>query len=273
MIKYRCLSAGGGLNLIKSSVIKTSNLKYILIIAFCSFILYSCGSSDGSNIKTDDPDKAYFIAKSHYDKADYLDAIDDFNLIKLKFSGTSVIDKAVYYLGMSYYRRQEYILAVYEFESLIKNYPTSSFAEEARYQLAMCYYGLSPQYNLDQSYTKYAITEFQNFLDIYPKSRYAGESDRRINELKNKLALKALKSAELYYNLGNYKSAIVYYDDILDEYFETQYADDALYGKIQALISKKKYEDADNEISRFEEKFSTSEYLPKVLALKKQIPF
>lgn len=234
-------------------------------------VFSSCGSS-GSNIKTDDPEKAYNIAKAKYNRGDYLDAIDDFSLIKLKFSGSSIIDKAIYYLGMSYYKREEYILALYEFESLVKNYPSSSLSEDARYMYAMSYYGLSPQYNLDQTYTRYAITEFQNFLELYPKSKYAAEADRNIQILREKLALKAFKSAELYYNLDNYRSALVYYDNVLDEFFDTKYADDALYGKIQALIHKKRYEDAKHEIERFEQKFPSSPYLSKVKSLKSKIP-
>jgi outer membrane protein assembly factor BamD len=267
------MSVGDRLDLIRFPGKIVTKLNYIFVFVFCCLVFYSCGSSGESNITTDDPGKAYLIAKSRYDKQDYLEAIDDFNLIKLKFSGSSIIDKAIYFLGMSYFNREEYILAEYEFESLVKNYPSSNLVEEARYRVAMCYYKLSPQYNLDQSYTRYAITEFQNFLDLYPNSKYASQADRRIRELKDKLALKALKSAELYFTLGNYKSAIVYYDSILDEYFDTKYADDALYGKIQALIKKKQYEEAKNEIARFEEKFFASEYLPRVKSLKSQIPF
>lgn len=249
--------------------------KYIIFLSGIILLLLnfnSCGSSKGSSINTDDPESAYLQAKSKYDKRDYLDAIDDFNLIKLKFSGSSVIDKAIYYLGMSYYKREDYILAVYEFESVIKNYPTSSFAEDSRYYLSLCYYNLSPEYYLDQTYTRFALTELQNFIELYPRSKYAGETERKIKGLKNKLALKALKSADLYYTLGNYKSALVYYDNVLDEYFETEYADDALYGKIQALIQKKKYEDARKEIERFEKRFPSSSLLSKVFSLKKQIP-
>lgn len=242
------------------------------MIILASAVLFSCSSADKNNINTDDPEKAYYIAKTNYDKQDYLDAIDDFNLIKLKFSGSSIIDKSVYYLGMSYYKREEYILAIYEFETLVKNYPNSKFAETSRYRMAMCYYQLSPPYNLDQTYTKYAINEFQNFLDLYPASKKAAEADRKIAELKDKLAYKTLKSAELYFNLDNYKAALVYYNDILDEYFDSKYADDALYGKIQVLIIKKKYEEAKKEIQRFQDIFSSSEYAPKVISLKNKIP-
>lgn len=244
----------------------------VLSILLLIFLFQSCGSSGGSSIKTDDPEKAYFIAKSRYDKRDYLDAIDDFNLIKLKFSGSNIIDKAIYYLGMSYYKREEYILATYEFENLLKSYPASTLAEDSRYMLASCYYNLSPKYSLDQSYTGYAITEFQNFVELYPGSKYKSDAEKKISELKNKLALKIYKSAEMYFDLGNYKSAIVYYDNILEDYFETEYADDALYGKIQALIFKKKYDLAESEIERFEKKFPESKYYSSVIKLKSNIP-
>lgn len=244
-----------------------------LYAAFLSCLsLYSC-SSGGSSISTDDPEKAYFIAKSHYDKKDYLDAIDDFNMVKLKFSGSSIIDKAIYYLGKSYYNNEEYILANYEFETLIKNYPSSSFVEDSRYMLAMCYYGLSPDYSLDQTYTRYAINEFQNFIEIYPKSKYATEVERKIDELKTKLALKTLKSADLYFTMGNYKSALVYYTDVQEEYFDTKYADDAMYGKIQTLIKKKRYDEALEDIKKFGDKYPTSNLLRSVQALKSTIPY
>lgn len=248
------------------------NLAAIAVLILIPLIFGSCGSSKGSAIVTDDPEKAFFIAKSHYDKQDYLESIDDFNMIKLRFSGSNIIDKAAYYLGMSYYKREEYVLAVYEFENLLKSYPASSFTEDSKYMLAMCYYNLSPKYNLDQTYTRYAISEFQSFIELYPKSKYSADAERKLSELKNKLALKIYKSAELYFNLENYKSAIIYYDNLLEDFFDTDYADDALYGKIQALIIKKKYEDAKKEIERFKKKFSSSQYLSKVKSLKAQIP-
>ena len=250
---------------------KIRNIFLILICLSCTYFC-SC-SSEGSSISSDDPEKAYFIAKSHYDKKDYLDAIDDFNMIKLKFSGSSFIDKAIYYLGMSYYKSEEYILANYEFETLIKNYPSSGFVEDSRYMLAMCYYGLSPAYNLDQTYTRYAINEFQNFIEIYPKSKLVSDAERKLDELKTKLAYKALKSADLYFTMDNYKSALVYYNNVLDEYPETKYADDALYGKIQVLIKKKRYEEASSSIEKFEDKFPSSPLLRNVISLKSQIPY
>ena len=56
----------------------------ILLALFIGTLIQSCSSSDKSDIKTDDPDRAFAIAKRNYDKKDYLEAIDDFSLIKIK---------------------------------------------------------------------------------------------------------------------------------------------------------------------------------------------
>ena len=245
---------------------------HLIFFLFLLLIIQSCSSSGGSDIKTNDPEKAFNIAKRNYDKKDYLDAIDDFSLIKIKFSGTKIIDKAQYYLAMCYYKREEYILAAYDFEYLLKNYPTSEFIVDARYKLAMCYYNMSPDYDLDQTYSKYAILEFQDFIELFPNDKLAPKAEAKIMELRNKLAYKEFRSAELYYNIDNYKAALFYYDHILEEYFDTDYADDALYGKIQTLVKRKKYEEVKEEIERFEKKFSDSTLLHKVLSIKSDLP-
>jgi len=244
----------------------------ILLALFIGTLIQSCSSSDKSDIKTDDPDRAFAIAKRNYDKKDYLEAIDDFSLIKIKFSGTKIIDKSQFYLGMCYYQREEYILAAYEFEYLLKNYATSSFIVQDRYQLAMCYYNLSPKYDLDQTYTHYAINEFQNFLELYPTDKLATDAEARIKELKNKLAFKEFKTGDLYSKMGNYKAAIYYYELVLQDYFDSDFADNALYSKIQMLILRKNYSDARIEIERFERKFPKSNFLSKVSKLKENLP-
>ena len=245
----------------------------IFLLLLGALINFSCSSGGSSTVDNiDDPEKAFFVAKSLYDKQDYLDAIDEFTTIKLKFSGSSIIDKSLYYLGMSYYKREEYILANYEFGSILRNYPSSKFYEDSKYMLGQCYYGLSPNYKLDQTYTRYAINEFQNYVEIYPNGKYTAKAERKISELKSKLALKEYKSAELYFDIGKYKSALVYYTHITEEYSDTKYADAALYGVIKSQFKKKNYDQVSEAIKKFEDRYPTSEYLRNVLSIKSQIP-
>lgn len=243
-----------------------------LCVILLAFIVAGCSGSGKSDIKTEDPEKAFDIAKANYDKKDYVQAIEDFSLIKVKFSGTNISDKAQFFLGMSYLKQQEYILAAYEFEYLLKNYATSKYSTDGRFNLAMCYFGMSPKWSLDQTYTHQAITEFKNFLELFPTDKNAPEAEAKIKELRSKLALKELKAAELYFTMENYKAATLYYENVVNEYFDTEYADDALYGKIKSLITRKKYDLAKADIERFETKFATSNLLVKVKNLKSTLP-
>ena len=249
-------------------------MKYYLFLtaALLAIFFFGCsrsGSSDLSNI--DDPEKAFALAMKNYDNKDYVDAIEDFSLMKVKFSGTSISDKVQYYLGMSYLKQEEYILAAYEFEYLLKNYTTSSLAIDGRYRLALCYYGMSPKYALDQTYTYQAITELKNFLELYPTDKNAPEAEKKIRELRNKLAYKELKSAELYATMEDYKAATIYYENVVSEYFDTDWADDALFGKIQTLVTRKKTTEAKAEIERFETRFPKSDLMSKVKTIKNKI--
>lgn len=253
-------------------VFRVWNASRLLVLFIIALSFYACSSADKTDINTDDPQRAFSIAKRNYDNADYLQAIQDFSYIKVRFSGSQIVDDAQYYLAMSHYRRQEYILAAYEFDYLLKNYPTSDFAEQARYDVAMCYYNLSPEYDLDQTYTRYAITSFQLFLELYPNSGKAPEAEAKIFALRNKLALKAFMSAEVYKKLDDYRAAVMYYDHILTDYFETDYADDALYEKIVVLADRRRYSEAQDEITRFEDKFKNSPFYSRVQTIKNRIP-
>lgn len=243
---------------------------FYLVLLFFVSLAAGCGSS-GSDISTDDPDKAYQTAKKNYDRKDYLQAIDDFTLIKVKFAGSIISDKSQYYLGMSYLKREEFLLAAYEFEYLIKNYATSPYVLDSRFQLGMCYYGLSPKYSLDQTYTYMAINEFKNYLELYPTDKNSPQAEAKVKELRNKLALKQFESAELYFRMEDYKAATYYYESVVSEYYDSDYADDALYGKILTLITRKRNDEAKAEIERFESKYSGSNLMNKVKALKNKL--
>jgi outer membrane protein assembly factor BamD len=243
----------------------------LLLSIMSAVIISGCSSANKSNIDTDDPDKAYEIAMQSYNKKDYTQAVEDFSLIKLKFSGSKNIDKAQFYLGMSYYYRKEYILAANEFENLLKNYNSSEFQVEGRYMLAMSYYSLSPEYYLDQTYTNYALIEFQNFLIIYPKDKKVSEVEAKIKELRNKLALKEYSAGLLYVKMDRYKAAQVDFEKVQTEYYDTDYADDASFNKIKVLIMRKKTEEAKKEIASFESKYKSSLYYSQVENLKKSL--
>jgi outer membrane protein assembly factor BamD len=244
-----------------------SSLLYIILSVF----IYSCSSSEGSDIKTDDPEQAFRIAKRKFDDKDYLEAIDDFSLIKIKFPGTSVSDKAQFYLADSYYHRDEYILAAYEFESMLKNYPLSPLLPETRYKLGLCYYNLSPKYSLDQEFTRYAIEELELYIELYPEDKNVRDAEKKLNELKDKLAYKYYRTGILYMKMDDYKAASLYFRSVYEEFVDSDWADDAMIGEADALINAKKNDEAKRVLERFYKLFPKSTLKSKADNLMRSI--
>jgi outer membrane protein assembly factor BamD len=242
-----------------------------LLIIVLSVFIYGCSSSEGSDIKTDDPEQAFKIAKRKFDDKDYLEAIDDFSFIKIKFPGTSVSDKAQFYLGDSYYHRDEYILAAYEFETMLKNYPLSPLLPEARYKLGLCYYNLSPKSSLDQEFTKYAIEELQLYIELYPEDKNVHDAEAKLKELKDKLAYKNYNIGTLYMKMDDYNAASIYFRSVYEEYVDSDWADDAMIGEADALINAKKYDKAKTVLERFYKLFPKSDLKSKADNLMRSI--
>ena len=245
-----------------------STLALLALLIMQSFM--GCGSSK-TDINTDDPQKAFDIAKRKYDKRDFVEAIEDFSFIKIRFPGTDVSDKVQFYLASSYFYQKEYILAAYEFESFLKNFQLSPFNAEAKYMLANTYYELSPKYSLDQQFTKEALNQYLSYIETYPQDKNVATAEVRIKELRNKLAYKDFWTAELYMKNDNYKAASLYYQAVYDEYIDSDWADDAMVGQAEAYMNGRKYEEAKKVLEKFYKLFPNSQLKSKADKLGSKI--
>ena len=85
-------------------------------------------------------------------------------------------------------------------------------------------------------------------LEYYPQSSRKQEAQNMIFALQDKLVLKELYSARLYYNLGNYMgnnylSCVITAQNALKDYPYTDYRED-----LSILILRAKYEMAVNSV-------------------------
>ncbi len=228
-------------------------MKYFLIISFTALLFWGCGSSiETVNLSAKE---RLEYARHLYNDEDYLEAVNELQAIILQYPGNEVIDDAQYLLGMTRYKRGEYILAAYEFSKLVKNMPASEFVPDAQYMLAESYFQLSPDYELDQKYTKKAIDEFQAFIDFFPTHAKVPEAEQKLKVLNDKLAHKTYHDAYIYEKLDYYEAALIYYNDVLETYHDTKYAPMAMYNKIQILLDRNRNREAREEIAKFLERY------------------
>ena len=150
------------------------------------------------------------------------------------FRGTYKAEESLYLLGLSYYENKDYMTASSYFRNYYQHYPKGEYAEMARFYSGYGYYLDSPESQLDQTPTVKAIEELQAFLDFFPKSDKVSIAQSAIFELQDKLVLKELENAQLYYNLGNYMG--------------NNYESAVIKEQLEMLVLKARYKEASESI-------------------------
>lgn len=204
-----------------------------LILLFSVAFLSSC--VDKSLIRTGDSvEVAFNKAKKLFDEKKYTDASRAFETVVNIARGTNYAADAQFYLAESYFLNSEYILASSEYERYMNYYPRDERREYVQFKEALCYFELSPRYKLDQTETLKALELFQLFNLRYPTSEYSTEAGKKISELRDKLAHKMYDSGIFYLRIREYNAAAVYFGQVVNEYPDTIWADQALAKQMES---------------------------------------
>lgn len=211
-------------------------------------LLGSCGEYN-KVLKSKDAEYKFDFAKRAFDKRKFTQAATVLETIYTPLRGTPNGEEALFLLAMSLYENKDYLNSGLYFKTYYSRYPKGKFAELARFYSGYGYYLDSPDSQLDQSQTVKAIEELQGFLDYFPNSDRVTIAQNAIFEMQDKLTLKELQNAQLYYNLGNfmgnnYKSAIITSQNALKDYPYSKYKED-----FELLILKSKYQEARQSVN------------------------
>lgn len=205
----------------------------ILISALLLLVAASC-SDYNKVLQSTDTEYKYKKAVEYYKSKEYAKAIDLFTDLVRIFRGTSKADDIYYYFAKSHFGQRDYLMAGHFFKNLVKEYPRSDYAEEAQYMVGYCFYLDSPKPRLDQTTSQQAIDALQFFINVYPMSSRVEEARRLIDELKDKLVFKSYLSGKLYFDLGQYKAAVISLDNSLKEYPQTKYREELSFMLLEA---------------------------------------
>ena len=204
-----------------------------IAILILSIFFFSACSEYQKILKSNDYELKLEKANEYYEEEDYYRAQALYEELLSIYKGTDKAEKIYYKFSYCYFNQKDYILAGYHFENFVSTYPNSKYAEECDFLSAYCYYLESPQPDLDQSNTRKAIDALQLFINKYPGSE----------KIRLKLETKSFNNAKLYYNLGEYKSAVIALKNTLKDYPDTQYREELLF-----LILKSNFLLAKNSI-------------------------
>ncbi len=211
------------------------------------------------------------LAKQMFAKGDYLDAKQQLLVLTLSFQGSAVADEAQFYLAECHYELKEYILAISEYERLLRSYPNSPFVDDAEFKIGMSYFKLSPSSGLDQENAEKAIKHFQRFLEDYPDSPLKKEVEASLQACRNKLAKKDFDNGVLYRKMGYFDSALIYFDSVLANYYDTPYGEKALYWKGECLLKLERHQDAHEAFASYAQRYPRGSQIDRVRRRLKEL--
>lgn len=245
----------------------------LYIVLLVMILASSCGEYE-KLLKSTDFDLKKTKAKEYYAAGQYVKSSELLGQILPRFRATDEAEDLNWMYAQSYYGMKDYFMAGSYFKTFIDQFPFGKHAEEGFYMTALCDYYLSPRPELDQENTRTAIEGFNIFLNRFPNSSKADECRNMIKELEDKLVEKSYLNARLYYDMKNYKAAIVALTNSLKEYANTKYREKMMYLKLNSLFQyaelslhakqKERYQATLDDYYSFMEEFPKSTYSKEV---------
>ncbi|MCX6153356.1 MAG: outer membrane protein assembly factor BamD [Candidatus Kapabacteria bacterium] len=237
--------------------LKKLNFNFVFLCISIIF-LFSCAGT--KTIEPTGPDILYNQAMEKFKKEDYQASKNLFEAFLFSYPANKLADQAQFYLAETHYKRDEFIIAAFSYNSLAAKYTSSPLVSTAQFKAAECYYRLSPKFDRDQEYTVKAIDALKSFRLMYSNDSLTRKADSLISILRNKLAQREFTTAELYIKLDEPKSALVYYQSIINDYTDTNFFENSFYGKIQVLLTLRRYDELKSMIATYPRVFPQGKY-------------
>ena len=225
----------------------------LIVMPLLALVLTGCAGEYNKVLKSSDFDYRYEYAKQRFAEGKFNQAAILLQDLITAKKGTDEAEESLYMLAMSDYMNGDFESAAATFKKYHQTYPRGIYAEQAMYYVGQSLYESAPEPRLDQTPTIGAINAYQQFLDFFPGSELRQKAQSRLFELQDKLVMKELLSAQLYFNLGgyfgninsgnesNYSSCIVVAQNALKTYPYTKWREN-----FSLLVMKSKFELAEN---------------------------
>lgn len=218
--------------IVRHQNIKMMNLNFtkaFIVAAFFVLFFGSCTTKLEQMIRASDGDQMYAGAVELFERGKYNKAINLFSTAQPYLIGRGKEDSVAYYICLSYYKMGDFVSSTQYLNGFRRSYSRSPFLEEVEYMYAMSAYYTTLPSNRDQTMSKSAIISIKEYLGRYPDSHKKEKLEGHVEELVGRMHEKEYINAKVYYNIGQYRSAVVALQGALDMYPESKYREDLLF--------------------------------------------
>ena len=224
-----------------------------LTLFLAAFFLVCCSKK---NVHVEeDLSPRFDKAMGYFDRGKYPRAKDEFDYIIMTDPGSKIANESQYYMAEALFQMEEYSDASISFDRYVRFSPNYTKIEKSRYRICECAILSSNAYQREQSQTHRALEQLQMFIEDFPTSDFVEDAENAIVELRIKLAQKDFEVGRIYLKLEEYESALIYFRSVLNNYYDTPFADDARIGIMFTHILNDNWQGAVNYFRAEEGRF------------------
>lgn len=202
--------------------------KILMLIAVCGLVA-GCGGGE-TKIAPEQPlDEIYTQAYNEFNKKNYDAAAADFLRAETQYPSSPWAADALVMAAYSYYMDDDFAGAILAADRFMRFHPGHRDVPYVLYLRGMCYYRQVSDVRREPGMSVYALAQFEQLVERFPKSEYAENAKNKIIILKNYIAGKIMYSARRDMARENWTSAISRLQSVVTDAQETVMTPEAMY--------------------------------------------
>ncbi len=232
-------------------------LRNFIALSILVFVFTSCNKFSKVQ-KSKDIEYKLTKADEYYSKKKYKYAQQLYEELFPAYKGSQKFEDLYYKYAYCFYYDGQYKDAENLFKGYLETFPNSARAEEVDYTKAYCFYKQSPKLELEQVSTVKAMSMMQSFINTHPGSARIKDATEIIDKCRAKLEQKDFRSAQLYYNLSQFRAAAIAFANLMNAYPESAKGEEYKLMVVKSYYRFAKLSYESKQIERYEK--VTTEY-------------
>ncbi len=204
-------------------------MKKLVTLLVVATTLAACGGKKNEIIAEEPLEQIYENAYAEFNKKHYEKAAAEFLKAETQYPSSPWAADALVMAAYSQYLDKDFAGAILAADRFMRFHPGHPDVPYVLYLRGMCYYRQVSDVRREPGMSTYALQQFQQLVQRFPRSPYAKNAENKIIILKNYIAGKVMYAARNDMRRQNWPSAISHLQSVVADAQETVMTPEALY--------------------------------------------
>jgi len=215
-------------------IMKFAHPRLAPAVALTGGVLLAGACGGASRFEGLEAAEMYRLAQQEVEQDDLGDASETLDRLLLNYPEFDSAATASLMLGDVYFDDEKYITAAAQYSRFLSRWPAHPQVPRASFRICESYGELSRNSQRDQSETNQALTVCRNVARDFFGTEFADSAASIAGSMISKLAKRQYEIGWFYQQRRGYDAAVLYYEQLVQDYPDTEYAPRALFGIMES---------------------------------------